>query len=74
MFEFLWPLTKPKSVSCQFNTHKKLNNLALCQYNHIHITLKLHENYTKHTLQLHKLLQWYNLICMCLNDVPFSNL
>jgi hypothetical protein len=47
--------------------------LALWQYNHIHITLQLHEHYT-HTLQFHKLLQWYNLICMCLDDVPFSNL
>ncbi len=73
MFESLWPLTKPESVSCQFHTHKKLNNLALWQYNHIHITLQLHEHYT-HTLQFHKLLQWYNLICMCLDDVPFSNL
>ncbi len=46
MFEFLWPLTKPESVSCQFHTHKKLNNLALWQYNQIHITLQLHEHYT----------------------------
>ncbi len=44
MFEILWPLTKPESVSCQFHTHKKLNNLVLWQYNHIHITLQLHEH------------------------------
>lgn len=53
MFEFLWPLTKPESVSCQFHTHKNWiiwlfgsTTTSISHYNCMNTTLHTHSNST----------------------------